>query len=59
MPPSWRSLSPEALSLVDVIVNADAVGLSPDVFRSIKSLIATIAFADPTNNDGALPHLQP
>ncbi|WP_151273247.1 hypothetical protein [Burkholderia pseudomallei] len=59
MPQSWKSLSPEALSLVDVIVNADASGLSPDVFRSIKSLIATIAFTDPTNNDGALPHLQP
>lgn len=59
MPQSWENLSPEALALVDVIVNADTLGLSPGVFRSIKSLIATIAFADAPKNDGDLPHLQP
>ena len=58
-PQTWENLSPEALSLVDVIMNADALGLSPGVFRSIKSLIATIAFADSAKDDGDLPHLQP
>jgi len=58
-PQTWEALSPEALSLVDVIVNAEAAGLSPVVFTSIKSLIATIAFADSAKDDGNLPHLQP
>ncbi|MDN7413038.1 hypothetical protein QZM42_31405 [Burkholderia vietnamiensis] len=58
-PQTWEALSPEALSLVDVIVNADAAGLSPVVFSSIKSLISTIAFADSAKDDGNFPHLQP
>ncbi|WP_155634960.1 hypothetical protein [Burkholderia cepacia] len=58
-PETWKDLSPDALSLVDVIINADALGLAPEVFRSIKSLIATIAFADSAKDDGDLPHLQP
>ncbi|WP_334053923.1 hypothetical protein [Burkholderia cepacia] len=59
VPRSWESLSPEALALVDVIVNADAAGLSPQVLGSIKALIATIAFAGPMKDSGNLPHLQP
>ncbi|MCA7883209.1 hypothetical protein LGM58_08420 [Burkholderia contaminans] len=59
VPQSWGSLSSEALSLIDVIVNADRIGLSPGVFGSIKSLIATIAFTDPVEDDGDIPHLQP
>ncbi|KWI50294.1 hypothetical protein WT72_24290 [Burkholderia pseudomultivorans] len=59
IPRSWENLSPDALALVDVIVNADAAGLSSEVFRSIKSLLATIAFSDPARCDGDRPHLQP
>ncbi|WP_124920705.1 hypothetical protein [Burkholderia sp. Bp9099] len=59
MPSSSENLSPEALALIDVIANADAAGLSPAVFKSIKSLVATIAFSAPTRGDGDHPHLQP
>jgi hypothetical protein len=59
MPRSWEALSPDALALVDVIVNADAAGVSSEVFKSIKSLLATIAFSTATKSDGDHPHLQP
>ncbi|MEY8174012.1 hypothetical protein AB9D46_24095 [Burkholderia multivorans] len=59
MPRSWDNLSAEALALVDAIANADAAGLSPEVFRSIKNLLITIAFAEPSKGDDKLPHFQP
>ncbi|WP_146126023.1 hypothetical protein [Burkholderia multivorans] len=59
MPRSSGNLSAEALALVDVIANADAAGLSPEVFKSIKNLLITIAFAEPSKGDDELPHFQP